>query len=162
MNQIEITKAHQDDILEIKKILSIVWDNTYKNIIPTNIIEEIKGTSHSINNLKLQINNPEIIFNLAKDNDKIVGILTAISQSKTYFLKRLYILPGMQGKGIGDKLLNDFINSNDIDKLILEVALDNLKAIKFYEKQGFIKASEKIDKILDFELKSLIMTKVFK
>ena len=162
MNQIEITKAHQDDILEIKKILSIVWDNTYKNIIPTNIIEEIKGTSHSINNLKLQINNPEIIFNLAKDNDKIVGILTAISQSKTYFLKRLYILPGMQGKGIGDKLLNDFINSNDIDKLILEVALDNLKAIKFYEKQGFIKASEKIDKILDFELKSLIMTKFFK
>jgi GNAT superfamily N-acetyltransferase len=66
-------------------------------------------------------------------------------EGKTVFrLHKIYILPGLQGKGLG-KLLIDFITSDIIPQgsEILELNVNRYNpAKKFYEKLGFIVSSE--------------------
>lgn len=159
-NNIIIRKAEEKDAVEIKELLGIVWDNTYKEIIPTKIIENIKSNWHKLENLKAQIKNREkIIFNVAEENSKIIAILTASLKDNICNLSRLYILPNFQKKGIGKKLLENLISTNKFTEIQLEVEEENYNAIKFYENQGFIKIGKRKDKIMDFELKTIIMKK---
>jgi ribosomal protein S18 acetylase RimI-like enzyme len=159
IEKIEIRKAKDAEALEIKELLSIVWDNTYKEIIPEKIIDEIKSTWHSIQNIRNQIIDENIIFNLAAENNKIVGILTAFAKDNKYYLSRLYILPSFQRKGIGKKLLNNLMSTHNINEIELEVEEGNEKGIKFYLNEGFIKTGFSKVEIMDFELKNLIMNK---
>ena len=156
---ITIRKAKEDDILEIKELLSIVWDNTYKDLIPEKIIDEIKSSWHKVENLRTQIINGNTVFNIAEENNKIVGILTAMRKDNKYYLSRLYVLPNFQRKGIGKKLLNNLIITNKVKEIELEVEEGNEKGIKFYNNEGFIKIGNNTEKIMNFELKSLIMNK---
>ncbi|MEK7433703.1 MAG: GNAT family N-acetyltransferase [Cyanobacteriota bacterium] len=156
---IKIRKAKEEEASEIKDLLSLVWDVTYKNIIPEDVIEEIKSVGHKIENLKTQILNENVIFNIAEENNKIVGILTASKKDSKYHLKRLYVLPNNQNKGIGKKLLDTLIFTDEINEIELEVEQKNENAIKFYTKEGFIQTGQYVDTILDFELKTFIMTK---
>ena len=55
-------------------------------------------------------------------------------------LVTLDVLPSLQGKGIGSLLMNQILNRACLDKIQrvdLEVAEDNPKAISFYRAQGF-------------------------
>jgi ribosomal-protein-alanine N-acetyltransferase len=52
--------------------------------------------------------------------------------------------PKHQNKGIGHEIINksmDYLKQNKINKLYLEVAIDNVKAIQLYEKLGFVPIS---------------------
>lgn len=160
VNNIIIRQAEEKDVLEIKKLLGIVWDNTYKEIIPKKIIEEIKSNWHKLENLKAQIKNKKkIIFNVAEENSEIIAILTASLKDNICNLSRLYILPNFQKRGIGKKLLDNLIITNKFTEIKLKVEEENYNAIKFYENQGFIKIGKTKDKIMDFELKTIIMKK---
>ncbi|MFN8670450.1 MAG: GNAT family N-acetyltransferase [Candidatus Sericytochromatia bacterium] len=154
-----IRKVEEKDILEIKKLLGIVWDNTYKQIFPQKIIDEAKLNWHSIEKLKKQAENKKFIFLLAEENEQIIGILTSEIKGDIYHLSRLYILPNFQGKKIGKNLLENLIENNTIKEIFLSVEENNEKAISFYKKEGFEIVDKKVDLLLDFELKTLIMKK---
>lgn len=86
--------------------------------------------------------NPEgfIVANL---NHKIIGFLIGvkINNIKTKILM-ISVSPQFQKQKIGSKLLEEFIKRTQkekINSIELEVRTDNIKAIKFYEKNGFKK-----------------------
>ena len=86
--------------------------------------------------------NPEgfIVANL---NHKIIGFLIGvkINNQKTKILM-ISVSPQFQKQKIGSKLLEEFIKRTQkekINSIELEVRTDNIKAIKFYEKNGFKK-----------------------
>jgi diamine N-acetyltransferase len=159
VEKVKIRKAKDHEAPEIKELLSIVWDDTYKDIIPKKIIDEIKSSWHSLQNIRNQIIDKNTIFNIAEKNNRIVGILTAIEKDNKYYLNRLYVLPGFQRKGIGKKLLNNLISANSVKEIELEVEEENENGIGFYIKEGFIRIGTIKEKIMDFEFKNLIMNK---
>lgn len=159
LKNVKIRKAKDHEAPEIKALLIIVWDDTYKDIIPEKIIDEIKSSWHSIQNIRNQITDEKTIFNIAEENNKIVGILTAIEKDNKYYLNRLYVLPGFQRKGIGKMLLNNLIITNNVKEIALEVEEENEKGIGFYINEGFIKIGTNKEKIMDLEFRNLIMNK---
>jgi len=88
-------------------------------------------------------------FIVAEQNHKIIGFLIGIKLkiNKAKILM-ISVEPIYQRQKIGEKLLNEFIKitiKEKIKTIELEVRIDNKKAIKFYEKNGF-KIIEKINK----------------
>ena len=159
IEKIKIIKAKEDKVLVIKELLSNVWNDTYKDIIPQNVIDEITSSWHSIENLKNQIIDKNTIFEIAEENKKIVGLLMAKNSGNKFYLSRLYVLPSYQRKGIGKKLLNNLIISNNVNEIELEVEEKNKKGIEFYKKEGFEVIGNNTVLINNFELRSLIMNK---
>ena len=139
--------------------MSKVWNDTYKDIIPQKVIEEITSSWHSIENLKNQIIDKNTIFKIAEENKKIVGLLTAKNSNNKYYLSRLYVLPNHQRKGIGKELLNNLIISNNVKEIELEVEEENKKGLEFYKKEGFIIIGNNTEYINNFELRNFIMNK---
>lgn len=82
-----------------------------------------------------------------KDDGKVIGTAGVILLSKSEgLIKRFYIEKSHRGTGISQKLLNKIIDEAKelgIKKLVLDVSKSNPRAIRFYEKEGFLPTSVK-------------------
>ena len=74
------------------------------------------------------------LVHLAWDDDRLVGFLAL--KPETGCLDQLFILPAAQGKGIGRALL-DFGKDRLPNGIWLRTAVDNTRACRFYEHNGF-------------------------
>lgn len=69
------------------------------------------------------------------------------TSSDEFFISNFAVFEEYRGKGIGLKLLykmEDIARENDLEKLSLYVEIDNINAIRIYEKFGFTKVRESI------------------
>ncbi len=76
---------------------------------------------------------------------KPVGSATLFPYSKTLRLFSIAVLPELQGKGIGNQLLDyilQFARSNKFERISLEVLKSDAKLIRYYESHGFTISEE--------------------
>jgi len=83
-------------------------------------------------------------FIVALTNDEIVGYLILLSKkgSKQIRLYAIAVSATAEGKGIGQALLDQadtYAKRKNAHRLKLEVRCDNARAIRLYEKNGFLK-----------------------
>ncbi|NFV14018.1 GNAT family N-acetyltransferase [Clostridium sporogenes] len=157
-----ISKVKKDEIYEVKELLSSVWTDTYKEILSEEVINKVTTLWHDIKQLEKQCELKDALFIVAKEDDKnILGLATAnLIDDSIINLSRLYVKIGHQRSGIGELLLNYIIKEFDfINKIQLEVAVGNIKAINFYSKNGFIERSLKNEEIENEHLKLVLMEK---
>ncbi len=148
-----IREALLDDAYSLAEILSYSWISSYKDIIPiqeleyqTNIqrrqemFETLLATTEANIYISINDNIPcgEIVFCDSRDRDLIdYGEIVSI-----------YLLEEYWGKGFGMKMMSFALRTmqqNNYSSVFLWVFKDNKRAIRFYEKLGFIKdGTEKI------------------
>jgi ribosomal protein S18 acetylase RimI-like enzyme len=159
---ITIYKVQQEDISEVKQVLSHTWKDTYGSFLSDKTIEKVTTVWHDPEALKAQAMNPEIYFAVAKEEGKIVGLITARKiDDVTIFMNRLYIHPDYQRQGIGSKLFDSSLEAFPNAKVVrLEVEEENKKGLSFYLKQGFKEVERKTDEIEGEILKSIVMEKI--
>jgi putative acetyltransferase len=91
--------------------------------------------------------------------------------SHVIYLGGVAIAPSYSGKGLGEKMLREVVqlcNEQNYKRIELTVATINLKAIRLYEKLGFLQAGvlrkltwlKKEDKFLDEVMMSLLLCPV--
>lgn len=119
---------------DIQNIMQI-WLET--NIIAHNFIDK----SYWKNNFELVKNeylpsSETYIF----EDEKIRGFISIINKN---FIGALFVDNNMQNKGIGTKLIN--YCKNKYNELSLSVYKENINAINFYKKNGFIIVKECFD-----------------
>ena len=93
------------------------------------------------------LNNNENIFSVTNDDDLIGYIIFHISEDFTDIYK-IFIRDNDKRKGYATMLLNkviDMAKRYNSKKLMIEVRSNNLSAINFYKKNGFIKINERKD-----------------
>ncbi|MGE3608432.1 MAG: GNAT family N-acetyltransferase [Bacteriovoracaceae bacterium] len=56
----------------------------------------------------------------------------------TAHLLKIFVLPENQGKGVAQNFWTELLREFPSIKIYLEVEMGNMKAIKFYQKQGFL------------------------
>ena len=84
------------------------------------------------------------------ENDELVGSIRIYhnKEEDCYEIERVMVAPQSQGKGYGTKLLNFIVaklQQTNRTPIILTVAACNDKAIKLYEKIGFVPIGEEMD-----------------
>jgi len=83
----------------------------------------------------------------AFDESKLIGVITLLTESMMKMRHRativaMYVTPGMRGKGIAKKLMNEAINKarslQGIEQIHLTVVSSNSSAIRLYSSLGFV------------------------
>ncbi|MDY2630620.1 MAG: GNAT family N-acetyltransferase [Clostridium sp.] len=144
MFKIKYAKDIDSEILG--EIHSKSWKAAYKNIIPDKILDNItsqKRASYFKRALTEGWEEDAIIYK----NDYAIGLI-CIGKCRDRDLDNsfgeiwgIYLLPEFWNLGIGSILINWGINelkSRGYSKVTLWVLENNLNAIKFYKKHGFI------------------------
>ena len=139
---IEIRKATQQDIFLISDLAKKTWPSAYLEIIGQAQIDYMLDKMYSEVELSNQMEEGHV-FLIAEQNGQAIGFagFSLITPNmQTYKLHKLYVLPEMQGSGLGKKLIDEIIRMISVEQgrsIILNVNKGN-KAKFFYEKLGFL------------------------
>ncbi|RZJ29228.1 MAG: N-acetyltransferase [Flavobacterium sp.] len=143
---IEIKEMQPNEINIVQDIAHKTWPVTYAEILTNEQLAYMLASFYSTEALNGNIENGHH-FLLAKENDETLGFASYVHNHPENFttkIPKIYVLPEIQGKGIG-KLLIEAIeaeaNKNHSVKLTLNVNRNN-NARNFYEKLGFAIAKE--------------------
>lgn len=134
-----IQPATAADIPLIKNLAFAIWPAAYGAILPDGQLEYMLAQLYSETALDSQIKEGQQFF-IAYNAGQPIGF-AAIGPYDTHSFKlhKLYVLPGVQGKGAGRQLLHfamDKAKDQKASRLILNVNRQNA-ALHFYKKMGF-------------------------
>lgn len=110
-------------------------------------------SAYSFAMLKEISENKQYKFWIKEENKKMTSYLIALDNIDSYDILKIAIKIEYRGKGIGEKFIEKITDKN----IFLEVRESNLRAIKFYEKNNFIKISERKNYYKDNSENAIIM-----
>lgn len=160
---INFRNAAIEELYKVKGIANATWPDTFGTMLPSAQIDYMLNLIYNDESLRDQVKQGHQ-FMLAEQDGNAVGFCsyeTNYGSDKYFMIHKLYLLPSVQGSGIGSRFLNrlvDIARMNNNTILRLKVFYLNLKAIKFYVKHGFRKAGTEVTQlnnkyaILDFVL----------
>ncbi|HCA07175.1 GNAT family N-acetyltransferase [Chryseobacterium sp.] len=168
MEKIDIKKITVDDIDQLQKIGKQTFYETFSTYNTDEDMQKYVTESFSVAQLNTELNNENSEFYFAEINKKTVGYLklnygisqTELKDDKTLEIERIYVLKGFHGKKIGQILCDQAINiakQKNVDFIWLGVWGENLKAIHFYKKNGFVEFDKHIFKLGDKEQTDMMM-----
>ncbi len=82
---------------------------------------------------------------IAMVNDEVAGTVTSSKEGEVQWITALAVHPSKQGLGVGTALLNwvkDFAFRNGEKMVMLDVEIENERALAVYENAGFIKSMQ--------------------
>ncbi|TPN48758.1 MULTISPECIES: GNAT family N-acetyltransferase [unclassified Mesorhizobium] len=140
-----VRTAGNRDLAAIRALLVETWHATYDAIYGVERVTAITEEWHSIAALKARLTKPNSEFLVADDGKRIGGVAFAesVDGGDLVVLKQLYVLPTLQGRGIGGMLLDEVIECFPEARAVrLEVEKRNTHAIAFYEANGFVRSGD--------------------
>jgi ribosomal protein S18 acetylase RimI-like enzyme len=139
------------DIQTVQNVARLSWNDTYKEIYPTEYIESFLSRAYSVERLEQSIIRDQknegrrFLVAVLTSTQEVIGYIHVMKESeRIYELLRIYLLPDYKGKGIGTELINEVKKLNDILRLKAWVSESNHLTRKFYEARDFKIIDEKI------------------
>lgn len=146
---LSIQRATVEDLDLVKDLLRQTWMDTYASYMSRATIEQVTTLWHNRELLRSQIEKPGDYFAVAKQDGRIVGLITVIVVGlKDLYLPRLYVHPEHQRKGIGTRLLQAALAQYpDAMVVRLQVEQQNAKGLSYWRKQGFVEVGTNVEQI---------------
>ncbi|MGE8037589.1 MULTISPECIES: GNAT family N-acetyltransferase [unclassified Lysinibacillus] len=82
---------------------------------------------------------------VARKDGKVVGTVTTAQENEIQWVTALAVHPTCEGQGIGTAMLSfskDYASKIGVKFVMLDVEIDNRKALSVYERAGFMKAQQ--------------------
>ncbi len=159
-----ISVATESQLGIVQNLAKAIWPDAYGAILSQEQLDYMMKMMYSNESLSSQLRNNNV-FLLAELNEVIIGFASyELNYQNSSFTKihKLYVLPEIQGKGVGKELIYYIQNiaKNQANKgLILNVNKYN-KAKDFYQHNGFeIADSVVVDIGNDYVMDDYIMKK---
>jgi ribosomal protein S18 acetylase RimI-like enzyme len=171
MEQIKIRQATQKDVTTLVNIGKETFSETFA---ASNSAEDMeKYLDLNFNELKIhsQIDNPESLYFIAWNNTDAVGYLkinvgtaqTEMQDATSLEIERIYVKGSHHGKKVGQLLYKQAEETALHRKKLfiwLGVWEENPRAIRFYEKNGFVVFGTHIFKMGEDEQTDIMMKKI--
>ncbi|MDG4945003.1 GNAT family N-acetyltransferase [Weeksellaceae bacterium KMM 9713] len=154
----------ESQLNSIKALAEEIWPSTYSPILSNGQISYMMDLMYSERALQQQLENG-VLFYLVLFNDKEVGYTAVEPNYKDgdqLYIHKLYILPQLQGIGLGKSVIEsiaEIAKKKKLSCISLNVNRYN-KALYFYEKLGFkIEKEEDIDIGNNYYMNDYVMQK---
>ncbi|WP_117193914.1 GNAT family N-acetyltransferase [Rhizobium terrae] len=136
-----VRTAGEEDVEKIRTLLAETFHATYDPFYGADKVARMVSGWHSPGAIRARILKKEGEFLVADNGREIGGIGYAAmypKMAKTAMLHQLYIKPSCQNEGIGRDIFAEIETCfPDAEIMRVEVALQNIRAISFYERLGF-------------------------
>ena len=141
-----VRPAGHGDLQTIQDMAQVVFRQTYKDIISPDQMDYMMEMMYSIPNLEKQLEEGHKYY-IALLEDKACGYVSVQQEGtdsagiEIFHLHKIYVMPDMQGRGIGLQLFNTAVShvssavSGRPARIELNVNKHN-KAVKFYKHLG--------------------------
>lgn len=158
MNPIEIIKITISDITELQRIGRQTFKETFADSNSEENMKSYLEEGFSLEKLTKEVNNENSEFYFAKIDNEVIGYLkvnfgesqTELKDNKALEIERIYVSKEFHGKNVGQLLYNKAIEvaeQKGSEYVWLGVWEQNPRAIRFYEKNGFVVFDKHIFKL---------------
>jgi len=164
MTQTDILPATKKDLPLIQRLARRIWSDHYPGIITQEQIDYMLTKDYALKKLEADIDSG-VMYLLLHVNDQAEGFAAwgPTDHSGEAKLHKIYLSVNLHGKGFGSQLLavvEKGCISASCHRLILQVNKQNHKAIKSYNRNGFIVEREIVVDIgHGFVMDDFLMTK---
>jgi ribosomal protein S18 acetylase RimI-like enzyme len=149
MTPVDIRKVTTDQILLLQKIGVRTFYETFSAYNTEENMKTYLEQSFSLEKLSAELQNPYTSFYFAWMDDAVVGYLklnegpaqTDVKDQNALEIERIYVLKAFHGKQVGQLLYEKAIQiakKAQLDYVWLGVWEENSRAIRFYQKNGFV------------------------
>ena len=168
MTDIDIKKVTLDNLDQLQKLSRQTFFETFSSVNTEENIQKYLDEAFSINRLTDELNDNNAAFYFAILEEQVIGYLklnfgpsqTELQNDKAVEIERIYVLQAFQGKSVGQALFGKAIEiarEKSADYVWLGVWEENLKAINFYIKNGFVVFDKHLFKLGNDEQTDLMM-----
>jgi ribosomal protein S18 acetylase RimI-like enzyme len=168
MPDIEIKKITINDVEQLQKIGRQTFYETFSAGNTEENMEKYLNDRFSIEKLSSELRNNNTEFYFAALGDNVIGYLklnfeqsqTELKDDKAIEIERIYVLKDFHGKSVGQLLYDKAIQiatQKCADYVWLGVWEENLRAINFYKKNGFVEFDKHIFKLGNDEQTDIMM-----
>ena len=168
MQDIKIFRAGLENITDLQKIGRKTFAETFSESNSATNMRTYLDEGFSLEKLTTELNNPNSECYFATLNNTIIGYLkvnfgdsqTELKESKALEIERIYVLAQFHGKAVGQMLYDKAIaiaKSQNSEYVWLGVWEENQRAIRFYEKNGFVAFDKHIFRLGDDEQTDIMM-----
>ena len=166
--QMKIRKVSIQDIENLKEIAKRTFVETYSSVNSEENMTEYLENKFSIEELKTELNDKNSEFYFSEFDEKIIGYLkintgqsqTEIKDKNALEIERIYVQKEFYGKRVGQNLYEKAIKlakEKNAEYVWLSVWEQNPRAIRFYEKNGFVRFDKHIFKLGNDEQSDIMM-----
>lgn len=170
MEPVQIKKIGLQDIDRLQAISKQTFYETFAAVNTEENMARYLAESFSIEKLTTELNNPDAAFYFAVQEGEVIGYLklntgasqTELKDSRALEIERIYVPKAFHGKKIGQLLYEKAIQvarEAGVAYVWLGVWEDNTRAIRFYEKNGFVPFDKHLFKLGD-DIQTDIMMKL--
>lgn len=160
MENVQIKRVKLSDLPILQSIARLTFIESFSGQNDPEDMRVYIDENLSIQKLKSELNNPESRFYFAQYENKVIGYLkinygraqTEQLDSNSFEIERIYVRKEFHGNNVGQLLFNRAIQIAKLNKsklVWLGVWEKNLRAIRFYEKNGFVAFDKHIFKLGD-------------
>jgi len=171
MASIIINKSSEKDLETLQNIGMQTFTETFAEDNTEEAMKKYLEESFNTEKIKSELNNPDSFFYIAWEEDNPVGYLkvnsgkaqTELQDESSLEIERIYVKKSHHGKKVGQLLYNQALETaKHLNKsyLWLGVWEENLRALQFYRKNGFVEFDKHIFRLGEEEQTDLMMKKV--
>jgi len=155
---IQIKEVDITDIINLKTIARNTFDETFSESNTEEDMNKYLDEAYSNERLTMELTNPDSHFYFAMYDNVLAGYLklnkgqaqTELKDSAALEIERIYVLKQFQGAKIGQALYAkaiEFAKTVNVKYIWLGVWEENVKAIGFYTKNGFVEFDKHLFKL---------------
>lgn len=171
MSQITITKASIHDLETIQLIATETFAETFAESNTEDDLNNYLKTHFTREQIGSELTNPDSLFFIAWDQADPVGYLklnsgpaqTELKDAVSMEIERIYVKGSYHGKKVGQLLYETALETALLHRksyIWLGVWEENPKAIRFYEKNGFVAFDKHLFRMGEDEQTDIMMKKV--
>lgn len=168
MNSIEIEQITHIQIKQLQELGRQTFAETFSSGNSVDNLNQYLDTGFSIDKLKTELDDKNSFFYFAIIDGEKAGYLkiklgksqTEIREERGIEIERIYVLKEFYGKKVGQVLFEkamEIAREKGVDYVWLGVWEENMRAIKFYKKNGFKEFDKHIFKLGNEEQTDLMM-----
>ena len=154
-------KIIKADIFRLKELQVLGRQTFFETFVSGNTEENMRqylDMEFDKEKMERELSNPESEFYLAQEKNKSIGYLkinfgktqTELKEKNGMEIERIYVLKEFHGKNAGQLLFDkalEIAKEKKVDYLWLGVWEKNPRAIRFYEKNGFVQFGTHLFKV---------------
>jgi len=171
MSSIIINKASAEDVEIVQSLGTQTFSETFAEDNTEEAMKKYLEESFNTEKIKSELNNPDSHFYIAWEEDNPVGYLkvntgnaqTELQDDASLEIERIYVKKSHHGKKVGQLLYDQALETaRQLSKsyLWLGVWEENLRALNFYKKNGFVEFDKHIFRLGEEEQTDLMMKKI--
>lgn len=171
MSSIIINTSSEKDLETLQNIGIQTFTETFAEDNTEEAMKKYLEESFNTEKIKSELRNPDSFFYIAWEEDNPVGYLkvnsgktqTELQDETSLEIERIYVKKSHHGKKVGQLLYNQALETaKQLGKsyLWLGVWEENLRALQFYRKNGFVEFDKHIFRLGEEEQTDLMMKKV--